>query len=167
MLEHASVCLTRIAEAFASSPGKLDELCNHGLVTQAASLISTSNSGGGQASLSTPTYTVNSAVIHLSSDRDFVFCFSGFDLNHMQGLIRLLSTCVSGSPLGAKTLLLLGISGILKDILSGSGLVASISVSAALSRPPEQVLHSSYFLLRKVLRVTLALSKMESVVQVV
>ncbi|KAI8554080.1 hypothetical protein RHMOL_Rhmol05G0069800 [Rhododendron molle] len=112
VLEHASVCLTRIAEAFASSPGKLDELCNHGLVTQAASLISTSNSGGGQASLSTPTYT---------------------------GLIRLLSTCASGSPLGSKTLLLLGISGILKDILSGSGLVASISVSAALSRPPEQI----------------------------
>ncbi|KAA8546106.1 hypothetical protein F0562_020443 [Nyssa sinensis] len=112
VLEHASVCLTRIAEAFTSSSDKLDELCNHGLVAQAASLISTSNSGGGQASLSMPTYT---------------------------GLIRLLSTCASGSPLGAKTLLLLGISGILKDILSGSGLVASISVSPALSRPPEQI----------------------------
>ncbi|XP_042493739.1 E3 ubiquitin-protein ligase UPL3-like [Macadamia integrifolia] len=112
VLEHASVCLTRIAEAFASSPEKLDELCNHGLVAQAASLISIGNSGGGQASLSTPTYT---------------------------GLIRLLSTCASGSPLGAKTLLLLGISGILKDILSGSGLVASISVSPALTRPPDQI----------------------------
>lgn len=63
----------------------------------------------------------------------------------MQGLIRLLSTCASGSPLGAKTLLLLGISGILKDILSGSGLVASLSVSAALSRPPEQVLTVTLF----------------------
>lgn len=58
---------------------------------------------------------------------------------HMQGLIRLLSTCASGSPLGAKTLLLLGISGILKDILSGSGMAANSSVSPALSRPPEQV----------------------------
>ncbi|KAK4340470.1 hypothetical protein RND71_041932 [Anisodus tanguticus] len=112
VLEHASICLTRIAEAFASYPEKLDELCNHGLVTQAASLISTSNSGGGQASLSTSTYT---------------------------GLIRLLSTCASGSPLGTKTLLLLGISGILKDILSGSGLVATVSVSPALSKPPEQI----------------------------
>ncbi|KAL9296334.1 hypothetical protein ACSQ67_022230 [Phaseolus vulgaris] len=112
VLEHASVCLTRIAEAFASSPEKLDELCNHGLVTQAASLISNSSSGGGQASLSTPTYT---------------------------GLIRLLSTCASGSPLGAKTLLLLGISGILKDILSGSGVSSNASVSPALSRPPEQI----------------------------
>ncbi|XVE67151.1 hypothetical protein DITRI_Ditri08aG0137900 [Diplodiscus trichospermus] len=112
VLEHASICLTRIAEAFASSPDKLDELCNHGLVTQAASLISTSNSGGGQASLSTPTYT---------------------------GLIRLLSTCASGSPLGAKTLLLLGISGILKDILSGSGVSANSSVPPALSRPAEQI----------------------------
>ncbi|XP_061372413.1 E3 ubiquitin-protein ligase UPL3-like [Gastrolobium bilobum] len=112
VLEHASVCLTRIAEAFASSPDKLDELCNHGLVTQAASLISTNSSGGGQASLSTPTYT---------------------------GLIRLLSTCASGSPLGAKTLLLLGISRILKDILSGSGISFNASVSPALSRPAEQI----------------------------
>ncbi|KAK4437635.1 E3 ubiquitin-protein ligase UPL3 [Sesamum alatum] len=112
VLEHASICLTRIAEAFASSPEKLDELCNHGLVTQAAALISSSNSGGGQASLSTSTYT---------------------------GLIRLLSTCASGSALGAKSLLLLGISGILKDILSVSGLVSSMSVSPALSRPTEQI----------------------------
>ncbi|KAK6143373.1 hypothetical protein DH2020_023721 [Rehmannia glutinosa] len=104
--------LDAIAEAFASSPEKLDELCNHGLVAQAASLISSSNSGGGQASLTTPTYT---------------------------GLIRLLSTCASGSPLGAKSLLLLGISGILKDILQGSGLVSSMSVSPALNRPSEQI----------------------------
>ncbi|KAL3539084.1 hypothetical protein ACH5RR_002450 [Cinchona calisaya] len=112
VLEHASICLTRIAESFASSPEKLDELCNHGLVTQAASLISTSNSGGGQASLSPSTYT---------------------------GLIKLLSTCANGSHLGAKTLLLLGINGILKDILSGSGIVAGMSVSPALSRPSEQI----------------------------
>nr|KAJ0189415.1 hypothetical protein LSAT_V11C800439350 [Lactuca sativa] len=112
VLEHASVCLTRIVEAFAASPDKLDELCNHGLVTQAASLISTSSAGGGQASLSPSTYT---------------------------GLIRLLSACASGSPLGSKTLLLLGISGILKDILSGSGHAASMYVSPALSRPPEQI----------------------------
>uniref|UniRef100_F6I1J3 HECT-type E3 ubiquitin transferase n=1 Tax=Vitis vinifera TaxID=29760 RepID=F6I1J3_VITVI len=48
VLEQASVCLTRIAEAFASSLDKLDELCNHGLVDQAASLIFTSNSGVGR-----------------------------------------------------------------------------------------------------------------------
>ncbi|XP_011092986.1 E3 ubiquitin-protein ligase UPL3 isoform X1 [Sesamum indicum] len=112
VLESASICLTRIAEAFGSSPEKLDELCNHGLVTQAAALISSSNSGGGQASLSTSTYTV---------------------------WIRLLSTCASGSPLGANSLLLLGISGILKDILSRSGVVSSVSVSPALIRPSEQI----------------------------
>ncbi|KAG2239476.1 hypothetical protein Bca52824_091722 [Brassica carinata] len=111
VLEHASICLTRIAEAFASYPEKLDELCNHGLVTQAATLISTSNSGGGQASLGASTYT---------------------------GLIRLLSTCASGSPLGCRTLLLLGISNILKDILSGSGGSANASISPALSRPADQ-----------------------------
>ncbi|WOG84167.1 hypothetical protein DCAR_0103348 [Daucus carota subsp. sativus] len=112
VVEHASICLTRITEAFASSSDNLDQLCNHGLVTQAASLISTTSSGGGQASLSTSTYT---------------------------GLVHLLSTCASGSPLGAKTLLLLGISGILKNILSGSGLVAGMSATPALSRPPEQI----------------------------
>lgn len=59
--------------------------------------------------------------------------------NFFQGVIRLLSTCASGSPLAAKTLLLLGISGTLKDILSGSGLVAGSTVSPALTRPPDQV----------------------------
>ncbi|KAF8088217.1 hypothetical protein N665_0549s0027 [Sinapis alba] len=112
VLEHASICLTRIAEAFASYPEKLDELCNHGLVTQAATLISASNSGGGQASLGVSTYT---------------------------GLIRLLSTCASGSPLGCRTLLLLGISSILKDILSGSGVSANASISPSLSRPADQI----------------------------
>lgn len=63
---------------------------------------------------------------------------------NMQGLVRLLSICASGSLLGSKNLLLLGISGILKDILSGSGLVANMSVSPALSSPPEQVLVNSY-----------------------
>lgn len=76
VLEHASVCLTRIVEAFASSADKLDELCNHGLVTQVASLISTSNSGGGQASLSTPTYTVSAgtSVVFLSCKMYSLIC---------------------------------------------------------------------------------------------
>ena len=62
----------------------------------------------------------------------------------MQGLIRLLSTCASGSALGAKTLLLLGISGILKDILSGSGVSTNASVSPALNRPQEQVGYANF-----------------------
>uniref|UniRef100_A0A5B6ZVH1 HECT-type E3 ubiquitin transferase n=1 Tax=Davidia involucrata TaxID=16924 RepID=A0A5B6ZVH1_DAVIN len=112
VLEYASICLIRIAEAFASSPEKLDKLCNHGLVAEAASLISTINSGGGHASLSTSTYT---------------------------DLVRLLSICASGSPLVATTLLLLGISGILKVALSASGLMGSIFVSSTLTRPPDQI----------------------------
>ncbi|XP_074331245.1 E3 ubiquitin-protein ligase UPL3-like [Apium graveolens] len=113
VVELSSICLTKIVEAFASSPDRLnDELCNHGLIMQALSLISTGSSGGGQAALSTSTYT---------------------------GLVRLLSTCARSSHLGAKTLLLLGISSILKDILSGSGLVTSMSASPALSRPPDQI----------------------------
>lgn len=116
VVEHASVCLTRIAECFASSPEKIDMLCSHGLIPQAVRLISVSTSSGGmvsQTSLSNSTYT---------------------------GLIRLLSTCASGSAVGAESLLLLNISGILKDILAGSGLVSSISVSpSAVNRPPEQL----------------------------
>lgn len=56
-----------------------------------------------------------------------------------QGLIRLLSICASGSLLAVKTLLLLGMSGTLKDILSGSGLISGTSVSPALTRPADQV----------------------------
>ncbi|KAL3701580.1 hypothetical protein R1sor_019602 [Riccia sorocarpa] len=116
VVEHASVCLTRIAESFASSPEKLDTLCSHGLIPQAARLISVSNSSGSlvpQASLSTSTYT---------------------------GLIRLLSTCASGSAAAAESLLLLRISNILKDILAGAGVVSSTSVSpSSVNRPPEQL----------------------------
>lgn len=56
VLDHASVCLTRIAESFASSPERLDALCNHGLISQAAALISISNTG--QTSLASSTYAV-------------------------------------------------------------------------------------------------------------
>lgn len=64
-------------------------------------------------------------------------------------MIRLLSICASGSPLASKTLLLLGISGILKDVLSGSGLVAGTTVTPTLTRPADQVIltfdgHSDY-----------------------
>lgn len=55
------MCLTRIAEAFGNSSEKLDLLCSHGLIPQAARLISVSNSTGNlvpQTSLSTSTYTV-------------------------------------------------------------------------------------------------------------
>lgn len=71
----------------------------------------------------------------------FVLLLS-LDWTFIQGLIRLLSTCASGSLLAAKTLLLLGISGTLKDILSGSSLIAGTSVSPALSRPADQVITS-------------------------
>lgn len=58
----------------------------------------------------------------------------------VQGLIRLLSTCASGSAAAAESLLLLRISSILKDVLAGSGLISSTSVSpSSVNRPPEQV----------------------------
>jgi hypothetical protein len=63
VVEHASVCLSRIAETFGSSSEKLDMLCAHGLIPQVARLISVSNSSASlvpQASLSSSTYTVRS-----------------------------------------------------------------------------------------------------------
>ena len=68
----------------------------------------------------------------------------------MQGLIRLLSVCAKGSPLGAKTLFHLEISGILRDILPDSILVGSVPVPPSLTRPPDQVISifPFYFFLR-------------------
>ena len=69
------------------------------------------------------------------------YLFNKFEL---QGLIRLLSTCAS---VAAENLLLLNVSSILKDILAGSGLVASISVvPSSMNRPPEQVLFLRSFI---------------------
>ncbi|KAG0572814.1 hypothetical protein KC19_VG127600 [Ceratodon purpureus] len=116
VVEHASVCLSRIAESFGSSSEKLDMLCAHGLIPLVARLISVSNSSVSlipQASLSSSTYT---------------------------GLIRLLSTCASGSAGAAESLLMLRISSILKDVLAGSGLISSTSGSgSSANRPPEQL----------------------------
>ncbi|KAH7446550.1 hypothetical protein KP509_01G061600 [Ceratopteris richardii] len=116
VVDHASVCLTRIADSFASSSEKLDMLCSHGLIPQAVRLVSVNNSNGAmvsQTSLNHSTYT---------------------------GLIRLLSTCASGSAAAAESLLLLNISSIIKDILAGSGVLCSSTVSPLpAARSPEQL----------------------------
>lgn len=112
VVENASFCLARIAEACASSPENLNKLSSYSLVSQAANLISVTNSGSARASLSSSTYTV---------------------------LIRLLSTCASSSALSTKELLEMGISGILRDILAGSGLVSQIAVPFSSNRPPDQL----------------------------
>lgn len=123
VVEHASVCLTRIVESFSSSSEKLDELCNHGLVSKAARLISVCTSASGQASLSTSTFT---------------------------GLIRILSKFAGGSALAAKTLFDLNISSIVRDVLTGSSLVPGISGSLALDRPTDQM-HEIVTLLNELL----------------
>lgn len=164
VVEHASVCLSRIAETFGSSSEKLDMLCSHGLIPQVARLISVTNSSTSlipQASLSTSTYTVcgggrGKAVILEAWRCELCVCGCGTctrdgvsescgDL-FVQGLIRLLSTCASGSAGAAESLLTLRISSILKDVLAGSGLISSTSVTASsVNRPPEQVSISLLF----------------------
>ncbi|KAI5073229.1 hypothetical protein GOP47_0011242 [Adiantum capillus-veneris] len=116
VVDHASVCLTRIADSFATSSEKLDMLCSHGLIPQAVRLVSVNNSNGAmisQTSLNSSTYT---------------------------GLIRLLSTCASGSAAAAESLLLLNISSTIKDILAGSGVLCSSTVSPlSAARSPDQL----------------------------
>ena len=135
VLEHVSICLTRIAESFASSSRKLDQFCKHGLVAQAASLIAVSSG----TSITEYINIYSMLLFHL-----FTVLFSIYatllTLAHisLKGVIRVLSICASGSALAAKTPLLHGISGTLKDILSGSGLVAGTTVYP--TRPVDQVI---------------------------
>eukprot|EP00245_Coleochaete_scutata_P015662 TRINITY_DN706_c0_g1_i1.p1 TRINITY_DN706_c0_g1~~TRINITY_DN706_c0_g1_i1.p1 ORF type:complete len:1941 (-),score=419.45 TRINITY_DN706_c0_g1_i1:667-6414(-) len=113
VVEHACVCLSRLAEAFASSSEKLDMLCAHGLISHAVRLISVTGASGPQTTLSSSTYT---------------------------GLVRLLATCAAGSAAVAENLLNIGISKTVHDILAGPNLAASTSVSQpALNRPSEQL----------------------------
>lgn len=112
VVEHASVCLIRIAESFATSWEKLDILCMHGLIPAALRLVSVDHSAGDmapQTSLSSSTYT---------------------------GLVRLLSICASGSSVAAENLFEMKISSIVKDILTTSGQ----SVSAVVMNMPSQQL---------------------------
>ncbi|GLJ54185.1 hypothetical protein SUGI_1161700 [Cryptomeria japonica] len=112
VVEHASICLARIAGTAALSPEKLEKLSSYGLVSQVASLISVNNSGSGQASLSSPTYSA---------------------------VIGLLSTCARGSVVFTRELLEMGISGILRDILTSSGSVSQIPSPLSLNGPTDQL----------------------------
>ena len=70
VVEYACLALSRIAEALARSPEHLDMLCNHGLVSNAVQLVTVTENGGMTSQLSISTY---------------------------YGLIRLLTSCASGS----------------------------------------------------------------------
>jgi E3 ubiquitin-protein ligase TRIP12 len=134
VLEHVSICLTRITESFASSSEKLDQFCKHGLVAQAASLIAVIRSVG-QASLSTLTYTL---CFYFTLYCYCIIYANLLTLAHisLKGVIRVLSICADGSPLAAK--ILHGISGTLKVILEGSGLVAGTTIYP--TSPADQVI---------------------------
>ena len=70
VVEYACLALSRIAEALARSPEHLDMLCNHGLVSNAVQLVTVTENGSMTSQLSISTY---------------------------YGLIRLLTSCASGS----------------------------------------------------------------------
>ena len=91
VVENASLALTRIAEALAHSPQHLEALCNQGLVTNAMQLVAVSEGGSMTSQLAVSTY---------------------------YGLIKLLTTCASGSAAVARTLHEAGISATIRRLLS-------------------------------------------------
>lgn len=162
VVEHACVCLSRIAENWAPSSQKLDLLCSHGLIAQAARLIAVPASGAGpQAALSVATYTVRRPAHHSCTSlrvSDCMGCLVSMVGVHrlgscllppapaltlllcVQGLVRLLATCAAGSPAVVEALLEQGIITILRDALAGAAAGPAAGVGpAALTRSPEQV----------------------------
>lgn len=116
VVEHASVCLIRVAESFATSWEKLDILCMHGLIPETVRLLSADHTGedmAPQTSLSSSTY---------------------------MGLVRLLSICANGSSVAAESLLEMNISSILRDILTDSGSTSSQSISTVVMNMPSEQL---------------------------
>lgn len=106
------------------APQTRDEVMkNHGFISQAAALISCRNSGGRQASLNTSAYTV---IINVDLCQLVTLLLCVFNCKNVQALVLLLSTCASSSHLGSELLLRYGITGILKDILTGSGIFPAL-----------------------------------------
>ena len=91
VVEYACLALSRIAEALARSPEHLDMLCNHGLVSNAVQLVTVTENGGMTSQLSISTY---------------------------YGLIRLLTSCASGSHAVAESLLQANLSTTMRNLLA-------------------------------------------------
>ncbi|KAL3152604.1 hypothetical protein ABBQ32_001622 [Trebouxia sp. C0010 RCD-2024] len=104
VVDNACLALSRIAEAFAHRPASLSMLCEFGLITNAVQLISVSDTGSMTSQLSVSTY---------------------------YGLVKLLSTCVTGSHTVADNLLQSGISGTLANLLRSSTLFSTSTTNAA------------------------------------
>ena len=110
MVENACLALSRIAESLSHSPAHLETLCNYGLISNAVQLVAVSDSGGMTSQLSVSTY---------------------------YGLIKLLTTCATGSHTVAENLLQGGISSTVRKLLSSSNLFSTSQTS------PGSVLRSS------------------------
>lgn len=91
VVEYACLALSRIAEALARSPEHLDLLCSHGLVSNAVQLVTVTENGSMTSQLSISTY---------------------------YGLIRLLTSCASGSHAVAESLLQANLSTTMRNLLA-------------------------------------------------
>ena len=91
VVEYACLALSRIAEALARSPEHLEMLCNQGLVSSAVQLVTVTENGSMTSQLSISTY---------------------------YGLIRLLTSCASGSHAVAESLLQADLSTTMRNLLA-------------------------------------------------
>ncbi len=91
VVEYACLALSRIAEALARSPEHLEMLCNQGLVSNAVQLVTVTENGSMTSQLSISTY---------------------------YGLIRLLTSCASGSHAVAESLLQANLSTTMRNLLA-------------------------------------------------
>lgn len=66
MVDNACLALSRIAQAFSSSPKSLEMLCEYGLITNAVQLVSFSCSSLLQMSHSAPCLNRLRSVLHCS-----------------------------------------------------------------------------------------------------
>ena len=91
VVEYACLALSRIAEALARNPEHLEMLCNQGLVSNAVQLVTVTENGSMTSQLSISTY---------------------------YGLIRLLTSCASGSHAVAESLLQANLSTTMRNLLA-------------------------------------------------
>ena len=105
VVEYACLALSRIAEALARSPEHLDMLCNHGLVSNAVQLVTVTETGSMTSQLSISTY---------------------------YGLIRLLTSCASGSPAVAESLLQANLPTTMHNLLARCAAFSPLNMPASL-----------------------------------
>lgn len=116
IVDSACVALTRIAQTFSKNAAQMGTLCNMGLISSIVEMVSISEGKSISSQLSSSTF---------------------------YGLIKLLSTCASGSRVVAESLLEAGISETLSKLMTTSPLLSAAAAGASAASPGNIALRSS------------------------